>query len=135
MSNNQILKPPTLAQIWTKNIYVSIPPGNVNYKKGFWLLNKALYGLKQSGRQWNIKITKFLIDNGFVQLNSEKCIFKKVANGVLIAIIGIYVDDMIITGYDNEIFSIINKIKRKFKISICEPIKYILGIKIDKVKK
>jgi len=59
-----------------KNIYVFIPPGDVNYKKGFLLLNKTLFGLKQSGRKWNIKITNFLIDNGFVQLNSEKCIFK-----------------------------------------------------------
>jgi len=41
---------------------------------------------------------------------------------------------MIITGYDKENFSIINKINRKFKISKCEPIKYILGIKIVKVK-
>ena len=117
-----------------KNIYVSIPPGNVNYNKGFWLLNKALYGLKQSGRQWNIKITNFLINNGYVQLKSEKCIFKKVKNGDLVSIIGIYIDDMIITGYDNEILSIINKIKRKFKISKCEPIKYILGIKIENFK-
>jgi len=59
-----------------KNIYVFLPPGDVNYKKGFLLLNKTLFGLKQSGRKWNIKITNFLIDNGFVQLNSEKCIFK-----------------------------------------------------------
>jgi len=117
-----------------KNIYVSIPPGDKNYKNSFWLLNKALYGLKQSGLQWNIKITNFLINNGFTQLNSEKCIFKKVEKEILIAIIGIYEDDMIITGYDNEIFSIINKIKRKFKISKCEPIKYILGIKIEKIK-
>jgi len=42
---------------------------------------------------------------------------------------------MIITGYDNEIFSIINKIIRNFKISKCEPIKYIQGMKIEKVLK
>ena len=34
-----------------KTIYVNIPEGDANYKKGYWRLNKALYGLKQAGRQ------------------------------------------------------------------------------------
>jgi len=34
-----------------REIYTTIPPGDHNYKKGFWRLKRALYGLKQSGRQ------------------------------------------------------------------------------------
>jgi len=64
----------------------------------------------------------------------KNAFLKMVVNGALITIIDIYVDNMIITVCDIEIFSMINKIKRKFKISKCEPINYILGIKIDKVK-
>ena len=58
-----------------RDIYTTIPPGDPNYGKGYWKLNKALYSLKQSGCQWNITISYFLIDNGFTQLISEKCIF------------------------------------------------------------
>jgi len=39
---------------------------------------------------------------------------------------------MAIAGLVKEINNIINKIKQKFKISKCEPINYILGIKIEK---
>ena len=47
-------------------------------------------------------------------------------------IIGLYVDDMVITGEDKEIKKIVNIIKNNFKLSKVEPINYILGIKIDK---
>ena len=95
-------------------------------------MNKALYGLKQSGRQWNITITKFLVNNGYHQLISEKCIFKRIIKNKLLGIIGLYVDDMVITGEDKEIKKIVNIIKNNFKLSKVEPINYILGIKIDK---
>ena len=114
------------------DIYTTIPPGDANFGKRYWKLRKALYGLKQSGCQWYLTISEFLIEQGFIQLSSEKCIFKKTVNGKLVCIIGLYVDDMAIAGLVKEINNIINKIKQKFKISKCEPINYILGIKIEK---
>lgn len=115
-----------------KPIYMNIPQGDKNYQKGFWRLNKTLYGLKQSGRQWFLTISQFLIKNDFIQIKSEQCIFKKIKNGKLVCIIGIYVDDMLIEGTDYEISNIIMKIKNEFKISNCEPTRFILGIKIEK---
>jgi len=114
------------------DIYITIPPGDPYFGRGYWKLNKALYGLRQSGRQWNITITDFLIEKGYKQLTSEKCIFGKFKNNRLTSIIGLYVDDMVITGEKEEIKNIIKKIKNNFKISKAEPINYILGIKVEK---
>ena len=114
-----------------KEIYATIPPGDSNFGRGYWLLKKALYGLRQSGRQWNKTITKFLKSNGFKQVGTEKCVFYKRSKNKLKCIIGLYVDDMIITGTKSEIENITNKIKNKFKISKCGPIDYILGIKVE----
>ena len=78
--------------IWIRTyIYTTIPPGDCdpNFGKGYWKMNKALYGLKQSGRQWNITITKFLVNNGYHQLISEKCIFKRIIKNKLLGIIGL----------------------------------------------
>ena len=61
-------------------------------------------------------------DNGFKQLKSEQCIFKKMENGKLKCIIGLYVDDMVIAGKDSEIINITNTIRKGFKISKSEPI-------------
>ena len=46
-------------------------------------------------------------------------------------IIGLYVDDMLITGAIQKINNIVNKIKLKLKISKSGNINYILGIKIE----
>jgi len=114
------------------DIYVSIPPGDTNFGRGYWKLNKSLYGLKQSGRQWYKTISQFLINNNFIQLKSESCIFIKLdKNQKLVCLIGLYVDDMAITGYIHEINNIINKIKNEFKISKSGPVDYILGIKVE----
>ena len=117
-----------------KKIYIPVPPGDKNFGKGYWLLNKALYGLKQSGRQWNIHFTNFLKNNKFTQLLSEPCIFKKMAGKKVVCIIGVYVDDLLITGKDYHIHNIIKKIKKTFRISNCGKANYILGIKIEKQK-
>eukprot|EP00833_Pecoramyces_ruminatium_P005698 jgi/Orpsp1_1/1179730/evm.model.c7180000070562.1 len=117
-----------------KKIYISIPKGDKNYGKGFWLLNKSLYGLKQSGRNWNQTISNFLIDKGFIQSSVESCLFFKKHNNSLSCIIGLFVDDMIITGNHTELFHTIYIIKNKFSISKCQPINYILGIKIEQEK-
>ena len=94
-------------------------------------MNKALYGLKQSGRQWNITITKFLVNNGYHQLISEKCIFKRIIKNKLWALLVYTLMIYVITGEDKEIKRIVNIIKNNFKVSKVEPINYILGIKID----
>ena len=113
-----------------KDIYTNIPLGDSNFGGGYWKLNKALYGLKQSGRQWNKTIDKFLRKNNFKPLKSEPCIYIYRENKKTKCIIGLYVDDMVICGENSIISNIILIIKEKFKISNCEKINYILGIKI-----
>jgi len=115
-----------------EEIYVSIPPGDKNFGHGYWLLKKALYGLKQSGRQWYTHFSGFLKNNSFIQLSSEPCIFKKMAGSKTICIIGIYVDDMLITGVQSQIKNIINIIKKNFKVSKCSEVDYLLGINVEK---
>ena len=88
--------------------------------------------MKQSGSRWNEIITNFLKKNGFQQFVSEPCIFKKTSKGKTTCIVGIYVDDMIITGKTYEIEKTIKLIKNNFKISNCERINYLLGIKVEK---
>jgi len=99
-------------------------------------LNKILYGLKQFGRQWNIIITIFLQDNGYKKLISEKYILIKTEKGKAICIIGLYVDDMVITGNNNKIKKKKKKKKKKkTEISKSEPINFILGIKVENINK
>jgi len=96
-------------------------------------LDKVYYSnnINKSGRKWNETITSFFKGIGFQQLISESCTFKKNMHGKVSRIIGIYVDDMIITGKSIEISKTIRTIKNKFKILKCEHINYLLGIKVE----
>eukprot|EP00833_Pecoramyces_ruminatium_P011381 jgi/Orpsp1_1/1185413/evm.model.c7180000093637.1 len=96
-----------------ETIYMNIPQGHQDYKKGFWKLKKAIYGLKQAGREWNRTLNKILGKLKFTQLISEPCLYvKKNQTNKIICIIAVLVDDLIIAGIKKEIFNTINLIKR-----------------------
>eukprot|EP00833_Pecoramyces_ruminatium_P017127 jgi/Orpsp1_1/1191159/evm.model.d7180000083873.1 len=102
-----------------EKIYMRIPCGDKNYGKNkVWLLRKALYGLKQAGRMWNNEISKFLTSIGLKQFITDKCVFGKYdKNNKLIALLTLYVDDILLTGENCVIENIMNKLKNKYSIS------------------
>uniref|UniRef100_A0A8R7UZY5 Reverse transcriptase Ty1/copia-type domain-containing protein n=1 Tax=Triticum urartu TaxID=4572 RepID=A0A8R7UZY5_TRIUA len=82
-----------------EEVYVSQPPGfavkgeeNKVYK-----LHKALYGLHQAPRAWNAKLDATLQALGFEKCPTEHAVYKK-SEGNLGLLVGVYVDDLIITG-------------------------------------
>jgi len=99
-----------------EKIYIIIPKGDKNYNKGkYWLLKKALYGLKQAGREWNKEISKFLISIGHKQINTDK--FTKYKNNKLSLVLSLYIDDILLTGTNEEIKYVSNKLHNKYQIS------------------
>ena len=55
---------------------------------------RALYGLPESAKRWNTHFTAVLTSGGYVQCDSEPCLFKKGdINGQQWSIVTIYVDD------------------------------------------
>jgi hypothetical protein len=58
-------------------------------------LDKGLYGTKQAARLWNRKMRKFLLANGWRQLESDTCIFLRHTHKFGNEILGLYVDDII----------------------------------------
>jgi len=60
-------------------------------------LQKALYRLKQAPRAWYGKIIEFLTHNDYLVMSAYASLFIK-AKGEKLAIVLVYVDDLIITG-------------------------------------
>ena len=116
-----------------EEIYMKAPEGDPYHGNGFWKLKKALYGLKQAAREWNENITNTIQDLEFKRLVSEPCIFIKSINNEIVCIVGIYVDDVLITGTDYEINNTVNLIKEKYTITGVGNADLIIGIKIEKI--
>ena len=61
-----------------EDVYMTIPQGlDVDEPGLVCKLNKSLYGLKQASRQWNIMLTKTLINAGFKQSHYDYSLFTK----------------------------------------------------------
>lgn len=94
-------------------------------------LNKSLYGLKQSGRNWNQMLHTFLKDNGFVQSNSESCVYTKQNEKGMIVIL-VWVDDFIIGTCDENLLGHTKQMfQDNFKMKDMGKLAYFLGIHFE----
>jgi hypothetical protein len=64
-------------------------------------LQKALYGLHQVSRAWNAKLDDTLLSLYFQRTPSEHAIYVRRNNNMQL-VVGVYVDDLIITGLDHD---------------------------------
>ncbi|KAH9666171.1 retrovirus-related pol polyprotein from transposon RE1 [Citrus sinensis] len=121
----------------SEKIYMDLPPGcsgpeQLNQK--VCKLKKSLYGLKQSPRAWFGKFTKAMVRFGYNQSNSDHTLFIKKRQGKITALI-VYVDDMVVTGNDEEETEALQKyLSREFEMKDLGALKYFLGIEVSRSK-
>ena len=115
-----------------EEVYMEAPPGfmeNSNPRE-VCRLKKSLYGLKQSPRAWFGRFTLAMKKYGFKQSNSDHTLFLKRRNGLITCLI-IYVDDMIITGNDEEEMTRLKvNLFKEFEMKDLGRLKYFLGIEV-----
>ena len=77
-------------------------------------LERAIYGLKQSGRKWGHLCADTLIEHGFEQCKADPCVFRKVVDGAVVMIVGVYVDDLLIGGSEEDCESLLASLNKNF---------------------
>lgn len=106
------------------------PPEGYNYGNKICKLKKALYGLKQAPMTWNKKFADTLKRKGLEPTQSEQCIFKN-NDGSLI--LGIYVDDVLMLGSDEqEMKKLLEKLCEDFEMIVNWSPEMFLGMKIER---
>ncbi|KAJ0478882.1 putative RNA-directed DNA polymerase [Helianthus annuus] len=119
-----------------EEVYMEAPPG---FSDGFrknevCKLKKALYGLKQSPRAWFGRFTMAMKRYGYKQSNADHTLFLK-RRGDLVTCLIIYVDDIIITGSDEEEIVLLRKnLFKEFEMKDLGGLKYFLGIEVLRSK-
>ena len=64
-------------------------------------LSKAIYGLWKASRVWNIRLYKSLKSLNFMKCSQEQAVYTR-NNETETLIVGVYVDDLIVTGTSVE---------------------------------
>ena len=109
------------------------------------LLKKALYGLKDAPRHWYLTIDSYLGRIGFLPLKSDPCVYvyvsedyklptTNIAEGLnnVAAILALYVDDVILIGGDDAVFSMLKKLTARFKMKDFGDASLVLGMEISR---
>nr|GEX17878.1 ribonuclease H-like domain, reverse transcriptase, RNA-dependent DNA polymerase [Tanacetum cinerariifolium] len=115
-----------------EEVYVTHPEGFIKEQdnRKVYRLIKALYGIRQAPRAWNIKLDNTLKSLDFKKCSLEQAIYTKTSNDSTL-LIGVYVDDLIITGPPKkEINKFKAQMEEKFKMSDLGLLAYYLGIDV-----
>lgn len=121
-----------------EEVYVRQPPGFMitgeEYK--VYRLRKALYGLKQALRAWNKKIDSSLMDLGFQKCIDEYGVYTRATGTANLLIVCLYVDDLLITGSDEEEISHFKQsMMSEFEMTDLGKLNYFLGMEFLSTKK
>ena len=119
-----------------EDVYMKIPPGlNTTSTNQVCKLQRSLYGLKQAGRQWYAKLHQFLLSHNYKCCPSDHSLFLQHNDNKITALL-VYVDDIILTGNNNEeIQRITNLLHSTFRIKNLGDLTYFLGLEVARNSK
>ncbi|KAL4025768.1 hypothetical protein IC575_014173 [Cucumis melo] len=119
-----------------EEVYMSpLPRFEAQFGQQVCKLQKSLYGLKQSPRAWFDRFTTFVKSQGYSQGHSDHTLFTKTSKTRKIAILIVYVDDIVLTGDDQtEISQLKQRMGDEFEIKDLGNLKYFLGIEVARSK-
>ncbi|CAN0875318.1 Retrovirus-related Pol polyprotein from transposon RE1, partial [Linum grandiflorum] len=122
----------------TEEVYMEIPEGVQHHhpKGSVCKLEKSLYEFKQSSRAWFERFSQTVISNGYKHCQTDDMMFVKHGREGRIAILIVYVDDIIITGNDEEeITRLKKKLNEEFELKDLGEMKYFLGMEVARSNK
>ncbi|KAL6311476.1 hypothetical protein AAG906_012064 [Vitis piasezkii] len=120
-----------------EEVYMKIPPSMETPENSGKVckLRKSLYGLKQSPRAWFDRLTRVVKKHGFIQCQADHTLFMKHSKEGEMTLFIVYVDDIIITGDDEEGIGNLKKLlAREFEIKDLGQLRYFLGMKVGRTK-
>jgi hypothetical protein len=95
-------------------------------------LIKSLYGLKQAPRSWYEKLIEHLLKLNFKHYNLDDVILFVKKVGKIVVYMVLYVDDLLITGNNENYIASINKeLKKGFEMTYLGHLHYYLGIEVN----
>ena len=93
---------------------MKLPGGCGEKSRNTTKLERTINGLKQSGRKWGNLCAHTLIEDDFEQCKADPCIFRRILNGVVVMIVGVYMDDLLVGGSEEDCESLLVSLNKKF---------------------
>ena len=114
-----------------EEVYIEHPEGFEIFSRDSHVcrLKGVLYGLKQAPRAWYTQIDNYFTGLGFTKSEADANLYQIVVEGKLLIIV-LYVDDLILMGYEQLIHSCKANIVKEFEMKDLGLLHYFLGLEI-----
>ena len=94
------------------------------------LSKKSLYGLKQAGRLWSKLLHSKLVELDFKPCTTDMCFYVK-RTDENVTVVGVYVDDLLVTGTTNEAVGQFSKDVMSLEIKDLGVLHKFLGLRVN----
>ena len=80
-------------------------------------LLKGQYGLKQAGREWHLLLVTWLVEKiGMERCQAEPYVFRKIIKNKVSLMVGVHVDDIIVSGEQDLCDEFFGQLKQRFPV-------------------
>ena len=96
-------------------------------------LLKCQYGLKQAGREWHMLLVTWLIESMRMgQCKAEPCIFRKMVNDKVSLMVGVHVDDIIVSEEQDMCDEFFDQLRQRFPVKNLGELKIYTGCTFER---
>ena len=100
-----------------EDISMRLPPGCGELSGKVVRLLKCQHGLKQAGREWHMLLVIWLVEAiGLEQCKAEPCVFRLMVKDEMSLMVGVHVDDIIVSGGKNARENFFAQLKERFPV-------------------
>ena len=100
-----------------EHIFMRLPPGCGELSGKIVRLLKCQYGLKQAGKEWYMLLVYWLLEEIVLeQCKAEPCIFRLLVKDEVSLMVGVHVDDIIVSGDKNACDKFFAQLKEQFPV-------------------
>ena len=100
-----------------RKIICAFPPGCGELSGKVVKLLKCQYDRKQAGREWHLLLVTWLVEKiGMEQCKAEPCVFRKIIKNEVSLMVGVHVDDIIVSGEQDLCDEFFSQLKQRFPV-------------------
>ena len=116
-----------------EKIYMRPPPGCGKLSGKVVKVLKCQYGLKHAGREWHLLLVTWQVEKiGMEQCKAEPCVFRKIVKNEVSLMVGVHVDDIIVSGEQDLCDEFLSQLKQRFPVKNLGELKMYTGCAFER---
>ena len=116
-----------------EEIHMRLPPSCGELSGKVVKLIKCQYGLRKAGKEWHLLLVTWLVEKiGMEQGKAEPCVFRKIIKNEVSLMVGVHVDDIVVSGDQDLCDEFFSQLKQRFLVKNLGELKMYTGCAFER---